>query len=191
MTETNTPIKARRGDLAVIERRTSTVMVHGRTEQTYAYDVVLVTSITRTGEVKAIKEIQWGDAVAVKSVARITGLESVRIISKDVVNVPEVIARVQTHTYPGHGTPMPYKSLQAVREAIRPFRTDVKPTETPRGMQITTRIEKREICPGIVIDVEWFDLLCSCGYRPGVGYTSESSAELLKEIHGRDCDHCG
>lgn len=125
MTDTDTPIKARRGDLAVIERRISVYMLNGRTERSYAYDVVLVTSVTRTGEVKAIREIQWGDDVAVQPVARIVGLESVRIISKDVVNVPEVIAHVQTHTYPDRSTPMPYKSLQAVREAIRPFRTDV------------------------------------------------------------------
>lgn len=190
MTETDTQIKARRGDLAVIERRTSMAMVHGRTEQTYAYAVVLVTSVTRTGGVKAVREIQWGNDVAVQPVARIMGLESIRIISKDVVNVPEVIAHVQTHTYPGHNTPMPYESLQAVRDAIRPFRTDVKPVE-PRGMRIVTFVEKREVCPGIVIDVEWFNPVCSCGYRPGVGYTSRDRAELLCEIHGRDCDHCG
>lgn len=191
MTGTDTTIKARRGDLAVIERRNSTAVWNGHTTRSYAYDVVLVTSVTRAGEVKAVREIQWGDDVAVQPIARIVGLESVRTISKDIVNVPEVIAHVRTHTYPNSVTPMPYESLQAVREAIRPFRTDVTPVEATRGMVITTSVERREIFPGFVIDVEWFNPTCSCGYKPGVGYTSRARAESLREIHGRDCDHCG
>lgn len=180
-TATDTAVKAVRGDIAVVETVHRTSYVGRTAQESVSYAVVLVTSVTRDGQVKAVKDTRWGDTV--RQVKHMTGVRSISVVSKKEIDVEEALAHVAAHTYPGGTTPVDYASVAEVRSALRPFRV-------VRGTRITTAVEKREIASGLVIDITWFDVRCSCGYKPGVGYTDRASAEKLCTIHARDCAQC-
>lgn len=143
-TDTDTAT-AVRGDIAVVEtvRRTSYV---GRTAQeSVSYAVVLVTSVTRDGQVKAVRDTRWGDAV--RRIEHMAGVRGISVVSKKEIDVEAALAHVASHTYPNSTTPLDYASVAEVRSALRPFRV-------VRGTRITASVEKREIAPGLVVDVE-------------------------------------
>lgn len=112
---------AKRGDLAIIERERSFHSQSSR-ETSIAYAVMLVVSITRDGEVKAVKDLRWGegDDVWAQPTRLIHGLQRILIVPKGEVDVPGALATAGAHTWPGGTQPRDYDSLDAVRDALRP-----------------------------------------------------------------------
>ncbi len=111
--------KTRRGDLAIIELTRISHGVSGRTEDT-GYAVMLVSSVTREGVAKAVRDVRWGDDAYVQPLHRMFGVQRVLIIPQDKINVTDAIATARAHVYPGSTTPMDYASLEDVRSALRP-----------------------------------------------------------------------
>lgn len=112
---------AKRGDLAIIEREKS---YHSTTkrETSVEYAVMLVVSITRGGDVKAVKDLRWGDGddVWAQPTRLIHGLQRIHIVAKAEIDVAAALATARAHTWPGHDQPRDYDSIDAVREALRP-----------------------------------------------------------------------
>lgn len=112
-------MNARRGDIAVLETGRSYGGPDGRT----GFAVTVVASITRSGVVKAVKDLRWGDGVHAQPLGRICGLQRLHLIPQADIDVNGAVATARAHTWPGHTQPMDYASLEEVREALRPHMT--------------------------------------------------------------------
>lgn len=113
--------RARRGDLAIIERLHVSHATTGRTETT-EYAVVIVSNITRDGHVKAVRDVRWGDDAYPQPLDRIVGFRRIYLVSKTGIDVAAAIATARAHTYPDSTTPLAYDSLDDVRAALAPHR---------------------------------------------------------------------
>lgn len=120
---TDTTTRAKRGDLAIIERQTSyAVQAPGercRTERSTEYRVTVVTNVTRDGQVKAVRSV-WGEAPQL--IARMVGYQRTLLVSQRDIDVDASMATARAHTYPNSTTPRDYASLDDVREALRAHR---------------------------------------------------------------------
>lgn len=115
----NAKTRARRGDLAVIEKIRVDHSSTGRTE-CVEYAVMLVSNLTRDGQVKAVKDVRWGDDTYTQPLDRMLGFQRLYLIAQASIDVVAAIAAVRAHIYPNSTTPRNYDSLKAVREALRP-----------------------------------------------------------------------
>lgn len=116
------PVRARRGDLAVLVcTRRDFVIGQGTTERTAA-DVVQVTSVTRQGLVKAVRSC-WTDSCSVPLERWSFPGPEVYLVSQDRIDVVAAMELARQHSWPGHpNQPMPFESLEAVRQALAPLR---------------------------------------------------------------------
>ena len=114
-------MKAKRGDLAVIERTTHDFVIgQGASERT-TYVVARVVSITRDGIVKAIEEPSYQGSLWTRT---LTYDERVYVQPATTVDVALALDIARQHTWPGHDeSPMPYSSLDEVKAALRAART--------------------------------------------------------------------
>lgn len=119
MSRSDTSTRARRGDIAVIEKIRVDHSSTSRTE-CLEYAVMLVSNLTRDGRVKAVKDVRWGDGAYAQPVDRMLGFQRLHLIAQASIDVAAAIATVRAHTYPNSTTPRNYDSLNAVREALRP-----------------------------------------------------------------------
>lgn len=110
---------ARRGDLVVI------VINHPDLDY-QTVEIMLVTSITRDGHVKATQNT-WGTTLPL---ARQLGVQQTLVVSKTEVDVDAVMAAARAHTWPGHpNQPMHYDTLAEVRQVLAPHRLQAQPTD--------------------------------------------------------------
>lgn len=109
-------VKARRGDLAVLEVESR----DGGRISTW-YDVAKVTSVTRDGLVKTILDA-WG---TIAPVERRVGLRAVHVLSAQRIDVDAALRAAAEHHWPGHpDQPMPFDTLDDVRNTLRPFKKE-------------------------------------------------------------------
>lgn len=111
-------MKARRGDLvAVVAERHDYIIGQERKPRT-TVELAVVTSVTRDGIVKLVRHAwQSDDHKGVK----LYPWESVRVVSKDTIDVAQAIEIARSHHWPTTGAGvMPFDSVDECREAIRP-----------------------------------------------------------------------
>lgn len=118
---TDTAVRTRRGDLAIIERVNVSHSTTGRTETT-EYAVMVVSNLTREGRIKAVKDPRWGDDAYAQPLERIVGFQRILTVPQTEIDVTAAIATARAHVYPGSTTPRAYDSLDDVRAALRPHR---------------------------------------------------------------------
>ena len=110
--------KAKRGDLVVIEKRTSYTTTSAGYHEATIYEVGIVTSITREGVTKAI-ETRYGGPTPLKN---IYGVGRTFIVSQDEIDVRAAAEAAWSNEwkpgYPGK----PFDSLDEVRSVVSPFK---------------------------------------------------------------------
>jgi hypothetical protein len=127
--------RARRGDVAVLERRRKVayINVSDQPEREDAeYTVTMGASVTREGAVKAIRDLRRSDEAEPKPLARIVGLEKVYVIPQTRVDVAAALAAARAHTYPDSDDPRPFSSMDDVRAALNPYRTSARKKDASR-----------------------------------------------------------
>jgi hypothetical protein len=110
---------AHRGDLAVI--------VANHPDLGYqTVEITEVTSITRDGLVKAIRDT-WDTT---RPLARVLGVEQVLVVPKTEVDAAAVMKAAKAHTWPDHpNQPRHYESLDEVRALMAEHRQGSAPTK--------------------------------------------------------------
>ena len=109
--------KARRGDLVVLEKRTSYTTTSEGYHEATVYDVGIVASITRDGIVKAV-ETRYGGSTPLKNMH---GIGRTFVVPQGEINVREAAEAAWSNEwrpgYPGK----PFDSLDDLRDVVRPF----------------------------------------------------------------------
>lgn len=120
-TETSKSLKAKKGDLVVIERtiRDYVAGQRGITERTdYVFGVV--DKVNRDGVVQTYRTPGYGDELISANPMPVMPREKARVLSAQTVDVAAVLAAAKAHTYPNSDTPMPFKSLKEAQDLARP-----------------------------------------------------------------------
>lgn len=129
MTKTETA-KAKRGDLVIVETRTSyTTGAYDRVENT-EYRLMMVTNLTRAGEIKMVREVSWSDTSApVKLDGMLYATGNRWLMPKATWDVEAAIQVARQHVYPNSTTPRAFQSMESARELLTPARVGyVAPT---------------------------------------------------------------
>ncbi|MFF3363608.1 hypothetical protein [Streptomyces misionensis] len=115
--------KVRRGDLVMVELRTSyTTSSYRRIEQT-EYKLMVVTNLTRDGQIKMVRDDRYSDQgypVKFSGMLHATGRYWLLPQAAWDVKMAQRIAR--EHTYPNSTQARCWQSLEDAREALRPAR---------------------------------------------------------------------
>lgn len=127
MTETAAtvaPVKARRGDLVMVEMRPSyTTSSYAREEQPLAYRLMVVTNLFRDGQIKMVRDARYGEggyAQKYDGLLHATGRHWLLPAADWDTDKAQRIAA--EHVYPSSTTPRDFPSLEAAREALAPAR---------------------------------------------------------------------
>jgi hypothetical protein len=122
-TESTPTPRVRRGDLAIIEVVRTVHTVHeGRSEHT-DYLVAVVTSITRDGHVKAVREDPYGAGTGHPRTLASFGPCRVLTVPQAEVDVAAAQEAARQHKWHDGSLSKPFDSLDEVRAAVRPHRT--------------------------------------------------------------------
>lgn len=127
--------RARRGDIAVLERRRRITYINPGDQperEESEYSVTVVSSVTRAGAVKAIRDLRWSDEAVPKPLERIVGLVKVYLVPQTQIDVDAAITTARAHTYPNSDTPRPYGSMEDVLAALNPHRTSARRGDASR-----------------------------------------------------------
>lgn len=127
MTETitsSTPIKARRGDLVMVElRSTYTTSSYKREEQPLAYRLMVVTNLFRDGRIKMVRDARYGsDSYAQKFDGMLYRTGRYFLLPAADWDTEKAQRIAADHTYPNSTTPRDFPSLDAARKALAPAR---------------------------------------------------------------------
>ncbi|MFB8407798.1 hypothetical protein [Streptomyces sp. NPDC055912] len=146
-----TKARVRRGDLVIVEKRTPyTVGNPGanlRTEDVTQYSVMLITNLTRAGEIKMVRDVAWSDNGAPQKLDGMLYATGNRwTIPQSGINVDGAIGAARAHTYPNSTTPRAFPSLDAVKAALRPHRTLADGTEN---------ITREDVAEGVRQALAW------------------------------------
>lgn len=125
MTETAAPkIKARRGDLVIVElRRSYTASSFKREESPNVYRLMMVTNLFRDGRIKLVCETRYegrGCPQELDGMLHFTGNRWLLPATNWDVDAARKIAA--EHVYPGSTTPRDFPSLETAREILAPAR---------------------------------------------------------------------
>jgi len=114
-------VKARRGDLAVLVCRTRIAQANGPGYTLESAEVTVVASVTRGGEVKAVRDVH-GHVTPLARYGRLA--PEVRLVPAANVDVAAAMQAAREHVSE-LGFPTPYGSLDEARAALRRYaRTD-------------------------------------------------------------------
>lgn len=116
--------RAKRGDLAIIEKRTGNYIIGMPYSESITYEIGVVTSITRDGIVKAVRTRDDEDGVPV---ARMVGASVSRLVPKASIDIKSAMRAAEEHAWPSGYAFMPFDTLDEVRAALRPCLIEVKP----------------------------------------------------------------
>lgn len=123
---TATTVRARRGDLIIVELRPSyTVIADGvsHREESTEYRLMRVTNLTRDGSIRMVRDERWTDQGApqkFEGMLHRTGPYWLLPAADWDVEAAQRIAR--EHTYPKSTTPRCFPSLESARAALAPAR---------------------------------------------------------------------
>lgn len=123
-TATEAPVKARRGDLVMVEMRPSyTTSSYAREEQPLAYRLMVVTNLFRDGQIKMVRDARYGEggyAQKYDGLLHATGRHWLLPAADwDTAKAQQIAAE---HVYPNSTSPRDFPSLEAAREALAPAR---------------------------------------------------------------------
>lgn len=160
MTTTTEIVKAKRGDLVMVEVRPSyTTSSYGREEIT-EYRLMMVTNLTRTGEIKMVRNVAWGDdsaPVKLEGMLYTTGRRW--LLPKTAWNVEAAVRVAREHVYPNSTTPRAFQSLESARELLEPARIGyVAPAPEPAPSAIPALDDRNN------------HLKCNHGLADTIGY---------------------
>lgn len=121
-----TSTTAKRGDLVVIHTVMTSYSASYERSETDHFDVGVVTSVTRDGNVKRWRrgdDFQDSDYLGRPNRGQdipSTGYQSRRIMPAGQIDVTGALATAACHVWPGHEYTQPYGSLDEVKDALRP-----------------------------------------------------------------------
>lgn len=110
------PIKAKRGDLAVIVTTHRDFVIGKGPQEHTTVDVCEVTSITRDDIAKAVRAARGSE---LRSIERWVGLRQVYIVPKARVDVAAAMKAAAARPWPSGHPGMPYESLDEVKALLR------------------------------------------------------------------------
>lgn len=117
-------IKARRGDLVMVELRPSYTTSSYKREERTEYQLMTVTNLTRASQIKMVRDERYGEGSGYpqkfEGMLHRTGRYWLLPAAAWDVTQAQKIAR--EHTYPNSTTPRCWDSLEAAREALAPAR---------------------------------------------------------------------
>lgn len=116
-------IKVRRGDLVLVEMRTSyTTSSYGREEST-GYRLMLVTNLFRDGRIKGVRDERYGGDSYVQEfngmLYRTGRYFLLPAADWDTAEAQQIATR---HVYPNSTSPRDFPTLDAARDALAPAR---------------------------------------------------------------------
>ncbi|MFD7835662.1 hypothetical protein [Streptomyces sp. NPDC059761] len=154
--ETKPAAAAKRGDLVIVEMNVPYAVGTDRirTERTTDYDVMVVTGLFRDGRIRMVRSLAWGDNSApmpLESMLYATGARKI-VHADTITDMAGVVAAVRAHTYPNSTTPRRFPSLDAVKNALRPFHA---PAADPK-------ITRDDVAEGVRDAIQWLPM----GQRP-------------------------
>lgn len=115
--------KARRGDLVMIELRTSYTMSSFKREERTEYRLMTVTNLTRDGRVKMVRDDRYGPGSYTREIGKMLGYTGAYwLLPQTSWDVERAQKIAREHTYPNSATPRCWDSLESAREALRPAR---------------------------------------------------------------------
>jgi hypothetical protein len=121
-------VKAKRGDLIVIETVQRDYVIGQASTERRLFEVYEVAGLFRDGRVRTVREVAWSGnrAQEVEGRRRVLGLVNTYLLPAVGVDKPAVIEAVKAHTYPGSNIPMPFSSLDEIRTLIKPHQREVQ-----------------------------------------------------------------
>lgn len=115
-------MKARKGDLVLVERTERSYAIGQPTTERTTYTFGVVHSATREGVVKTWSPVGYGDQL-VSDYGQQIGRDTAYVMPKSDIDVTGVLGAAKAHHWPGHpGQPQPFDSLDAAKNAARPFK---------------------------------------------------------------------
>jgi hypothetical protein len=116
-------MKARKGDLVLIERTERSYVIGQPSTESTTYEFGVVHSATRDGIVKTWSSLAYGDELIHDYGRPLTHRERAYVMPKSDIDVTAVLEAAKAHHWPGHpGQPMPFDSIEEAKETARPFR---------------------------------------------------------------------
>lgn len=118
--------KTRRGDLIVVELRSSYTMSSFKSVEVMEYRLMVVTNLTRAGEIKMVRDDRYGYAgTPQKFGGMLHRTGRFWRLPASSWNVDEAQKIAGAHVYPNSTTPQCFPSLEAARKALGPARLDI------------------------------------------------------------------
>jgi hypothetical protein len=117
---------ARRGDLVVIHHHHGDRPLRGEPHEYDTFTVGVVTSVTRQGQVRLVKEAGhvdqpgWRGQPDRGTPPRSAGLKQIFVASSRTIDTDGALATATCHTWPHTAGVRPYASLDDARAALRP-----------------------------------------------------------------------
>jgi hypothetical protein len=113
-------VKARKGDLIVVERAERSYVIGQPSTETTTYHVGIVHSATREGDVKTWCALGYGDEL-VSPYGQTVKYARRWVMPAKEIDVDAALRAAKAHHWEGHpGQPKPFDSLDAVKETLRP-----------------------------------------------------------------------
>ena len=113
-------MKARKGDLILIERKTHTSSLIEARRESVTYEFGVVGSATREGIVKTWRQVGYGDALMSQSDSVLPRHGRMWIMPAKAIDVEAALMAAKAHHWDGHpGQPKPFDSFEDAREAVR------------------------------------------------------------------------
>jgi hypothetical protein len=115
--------KTRRGDLVLVELRSTCTTSSYRREGVMEYKLMTATNLTREGAIKMVRDERWSDqGVPQKFEGMLYRTGRYWLLPAASWDVVQAQGIAREHTYPNSTTPRCWESLDAAREALRPAR---------------------------------------------------------------------
>lgn len=123
-------MKARKGDLVLIERTERTYGIGVPTTESTTWSFGMVASAARDGVVKSYFSLAYGEGgespVSEYQSVLTRNERAAYVMPKASIDVAAVLWAAKAHHWPGHPTqPMPFDSVEEAREIARPHRKGV------------------------------------------------------------------
>ncbi|MET7363202.1 hypothetical protein ABZS76_32860 [Streptomyces sp. NPDC005562] len=134
---TPAPVKVRRGDLVMVELRSSyTIGATYERAETLEFKLMTVTNLTRAGEIKMVRDDRYGPGgYPVKFEGMLYRTGRYFLLPAADWDVAEAQRIAAGHTYPNSTTPRCWDSLEAARAALAPARRSSAAPVAPKPVE--------------------------------------------------------
>jgi hypothetical protein len=112
-------ITVKRGDMVLVELRTSSTRADYKREVSTEYKLMTVTGLTREGEIREVRDDRWGPAHhTVKFAGMLHATGVYKLLPVSLWDLARVLEAAKGHTYPQSTTPRCFESLEQARELL-------------------------------------------------------------------------